>query len=59
MVDFCCGSNDFSLLMKEKLDKIGTRCSYKNYDLVQAKVNFTFIITNFSSLVTGPTNDTP
>ncbi|KAG5551023.1 hypothetical protein RHGRI_009452 [Rhododendron griersonianum] len=38
MVDFCCGSNDFSLLMKEKLDKIGTRCSYKNYDLVQAKI---------------------
>jgi len=42
MVDFCCGSNDFSLLMKEKLDKIGTRCSYKNYDLVQAKNNFNF-----------------
>ncbi|XP_058208752.1 protein ENHANCED DOWNY MILDEW 2-like [Rhododendron vialii] len=42
MVDFCCGSNDFSLLMKDKLDKMGTRCSYKNYDLVQAKNNFNF-----------------
>ena len=42
IVDFCCGSNDFSCLMKEKLDKVGKSCSFKNYDLIQAKVNLQF-----------------
>ncbi|KAI7994441.1 putative sucrose-phosphate synthase 1 [Camellia lanceoleosa] len=37
LVDFCCGANDFSFLMKKKLDETGTRCSYKNYDVLQAK----------------------
>ncbi|KAG6407491.1 hypothetical protein SASPL_130482 [Salvia splendens] len=37
LVDFCCGSNDFSFLMKEKLDEMGRVCSFKNYDILQAK----------------------
>lgn len=40
IVDFCCGSNDFSCLMKKKLDEVGKGCSYKNYDLFQPKVNY-------------------
>ncbi|XP_019079245.1 protein ENHANCED DOWNY MILDEW 2 isoform X5 [Vitis vinifera] len=40
IVDFCCGSNDFSCLMKEKLDKVGKSCSFKNYDLIQPKDSF-------------------
>lgn len=39
IVDFCCGSNDFSCLMKNKLDEMGKDCSYKNYDLFKPKVN--------------------
>ncbi|KAK9284748.1 hypothetical protein L1049_023925 [Liquidambar formosana] len=42
IVDFCCGSNDFSCLMKEKLDKMGKKCSFKNFDLFQAKNDFCF-----------------
>ncbi|KAL3849183.1 hypothetical protein ACJIZ3_011065 [Penstemon smallii] len=42
VVDFCCGSNDFSCLMKEKLDSIGRKCSFKNYDLIQPKNDFNF-----------------
>ncbi|XP_057466283.1 LOW QUALITY PROTEIN: protein ENHANCED DOWNY MILDEW 2-like [Actinidia eriantha] len=42
IVDFCCGSNDFSCLMKKKLDQTGIKCSYKNYDLLQAKNDFNF-----------------
>ncbi|CAA3017311.1 ENHANCED DOWNY MILDEW 2 [Olea europaea subsp. europaea] len=38
IVDFCCGSNDFSCLMKKKLDEMGKSCSYRNYDIVQTKV---------------------
>ncbi|KAL6859016.1 hypothetical protein ACP4OV_018018 [Aristida adscensionis] len=38
VVDFCCGSNDFSLLLKEKLEASGKSCFYKNYDLIQPKV---------------------
>lgn len=38
IVDFCCGANDFSCLMKVKLEETGKKCSYKNYDLFQAKV---------------------
>ncbi|CAK9163878.1 unnamed protein product [Ilex paraguariensis] len=42
IVDFCCGSNDFSCLMKEKLDEMGKNCTYKNYDVLQAKSDFNF-----------------
>ncbi|KAI3457754.1 hypothetical protein Pfo_014417 [Paulownia fortunei] len=42
IVDFCCGSNDFSCLMKEELDRMGRKCSFKNYDLIQPKNDFNF-----------------
>ncbi|KAM7279882.1 hypothetical protein ACFE04_007016 [Oxalis oulophora] len=42
IVDFCCGANDFSCLMKKKLDETGKNCSYKNYDILQAKNDFNF-----------------
>ncbi|KAK7267304.1 hypothetical protein RIF29_19973 [Crotalaria pallida] len=42
VLDFCCGSNDFSCLMKSKLEQMGKSCSFKNYDLFQAKNDFSF-----------------
>lgn len=38
IVDFSCGSNDFSFLMKEMLHKMGKRCSFRNYDLIAPKI---------------------
>ncbi|CAN8265759.1 unnamed protein product [Cochlearia groenlandica] len=42
VVDFCCGSNDFSCLMKEKLEETGKSCFFKNFDLIPPKNNFNF-----------------
>ncbi|KAK2987061.1 hypothetical protein RJ640_004787 [Escallonia rubra] len=42
VVDFCCGSNDFSCLMKKRLDEMGKKCSYKNFDIVYPKHDFNF-----------------
>ncbi|OAY68730.1 Protein ENHANCED DOWNY MILDEW 2 [Ananas comosus] len=42
IVDFCCGANDFSLIMQEKLDAARKRCNYKNYDVLQPKNDFNF-----------------
>ncbi|GMI86649.1 hypothetical protein HRI_002334200 [Hibiscus trionum] len=42
IVDFCCGSNDFSCLLKEKLEKVGKSCLFKSYDLFQSKVTLVF-----------------
>ncbi|CAM0912251.1 unnamed protein product [Alopecurus aequalis] len=42
VVDFCCGSNDFSTLLKEKLEASEKDCFYKNYDLIQPKNDFNF-----------------
>ncbi|XP_074310871.1 protein ENHANCED DOWNY MILDEW 2 [Silene latifolia] len=42
IVDFCCGANDFSRLMKEKLESTGKTCNYKNYDLFRPKDDFNF-----------------
>ncbi|XP_052177141.1 protein ENHANCED DOWNY MILDEW 2-like isoform X3 [Diospyros lotus] len=42
IVDFCCGANDFSWLMKKKLDDTGKTCSFKNYDILQPKNDFNF-----------------
>ncbi|WVZ64093.1 hypothetical protein U9M48_013662 [Paspalum notatum var. saurae] len=42
IVDFCCGANDFSWLMKEKLDKVQKKCNFKNYDLIQPQNRFCF-----------------
>lgn len=53
IVDFCCGSNDFSCLLKKKLDETGKSCSYKNYDIVQAKVNSIILICNMYFVLQG------
>ncbi|KMZ62941.1 DNA (cytosine-5-)-methyltransferase, partial [Zostera marina] len=37
IVDFCCGANDFSILMKEKLEATGKKCNYRNYDVMPPK----------------------
>ncbi|XP_058080241.1 protein ENHANCED DOWNY MILDEW 2-like isoform X2 [Magnolia sinica] len=42
IVDFCCGANDFSGLMRDKLAASGKKCSFKNYDIIQAKDDFCF-----------------
>ncbi|XP_055807143.1 protein ENHANCED DOWNY MILDEW 2-like isoform X3 [Solanum dulcamara] len=42
IVDFCCGSNDFSCLMKEELDRMGKTCQFRNFDLIQPKNDFNF-----------------
>ncbi|KAG9453169.1 hypothetical protein H6P81_006073 [Aristolochia fimbriata] len=42
IVDFCCGANDFSRLMKEKLDVAGKKCFFKNYDFIQPPNDFCF-----------------
>ncbi|KAK1348690.1 hypothetical protein POM88_054937 [Heracleum sosnowskyi] len=42
IVDFCCGANDFSCLMRERLHKMGKICSFKNYDLFTPKNDFNF-----------------
>ncbi|KAL8131689.1 hypothetical protein AgCh_007578 [Apium graveolens] len=50
IVDFGCGANDFSCLMKKKLDDIGKKCSYKNYDIIQPKNDFHFEKRNWMSV---------
>ncbi|XP_021811220.1 protein ENHANCED DOWNY MILDEW 2-like isoform X1 [Prunus avium] len=42
IVDFCCGANDFSIIMKKKLEETGKKCFYKNYDFIQPKNDFNF-----------------
>ncbi|KAJ7533072.1 hypothetical protein O6H91_13G031800 [Diphasiastrum complanatum] len=42
VVDFCCGSNDFSRLMVEKLTQCRKDCEYKNFDIIQPKHDFNF-----------------
>ncbi|KAM6581165.1 hypothetical protein CsatA_004939 [Cannabis sativa] len=42
IVDFCCGANDFSVLMRKKLDETGKKCSFKNYDIMLPKNDFCF-----------------
>ncbi|KAG6554173.1 hypothetical protein Mapa_004089 [Marchantia paleacea] len=42
VVDFCCGANDFSILLKEKLDSVGKTCEYKNFDIHSTKNPFNF-----------------
>ncbi|XP_048328713.2 protein ENHANCED DOWNY MILDEW 2 isoform X3 [Ziziphus jujuba] len=42
VVDFCCGANDFSILMRRKLEETGKKCLYKNYDFIQPKNDHNF-----------------
>lgn len=50
IVDFCCGANDFSILMKKKLEETGKKCFYKNYDLLPTKNDFNFEMRNWMSV---------
>ncbi|KAI3918211.1 hypothetical protein MKX01_041531 [Papaver californicum] len=42
IVDFCCGANNFSCLMKKKLEETGKKCNFKNFDLISPKNGFNF-----------------
>ncbi|KAL5548514.1 hypothetical protein UlMin_003745 [Ulmus minor] len=50
IVDFCCGSNDFSIFMKKKLEETGKKCLYKNYDRIQTKNDFNFEMRDWMSV---------
>ncbi|KAK7333425.1 hypothetical protein VNO80_30197 [Phaseolus coccineus] len=52
IVDFCCGANDFSILMKKKLEETGKRCSYKNFDLLPTKNDFNFEMRDWMTVQT-------
>lgn len=39
VVDMCCGSNDFSVMLKRRLGQAGKKeCKFRNYDIMQPKV---------------------
>ncbi|KAL8150975.1 hypothetical protein V2J09_020783, partial [Rumex salicifolius] len=42
IVDFSCGSNDFSCSMSKKLDNAGKNCFFKNFDIIHPKNDFNF-----------------
>ncbi|XP_074365523.1 uncharacterized protein LOC141706641 [Apium graveolens] len=50
VVDFCCGANDFSCLMRERLHEMGKICSFKNYDLLTPKNDFNFELKNWMTV---------
>ncbi|KAK7288464.1 hypothetical protein RIF29_01924 [Crotalaria pallida] len=50
IVDFCCGANDFSILMNKKLEETGKRCSYRNYDLLPTKNDFNFEMRDWTTV---------
>ncbi|KAG4923840.1 hypothetical protein JHK87_049380 [Glycine soja] len=52
IVDFCCGANDFSILMNKKLEETGKRCSYKNFDLLPTKNDFNFEMRDWMTIQT-------
>lgn len=39
IVNLRCGADDFSILLKKRLEETGKRCSYRNYDLLPTKVD--------------------
>ncbi|KAL5728261.1 hypothetical protein ACHQM5_001370 [Ranunculus cassubicifolius] len=42
IVDFCCGANDFSWLMKDKLEETKKSCHFRNFDIIHPKNDFCF-----------------
>ncbi|KAK7371963.1 hypothetical protein VNO80_05330 [Phaseolus coccineus] len=40
IVDLSCGANNFSILMKKRLEEAGKKCSYRKYDLLPTKNDF-------------------
>ncbi|OWM79770.1 hypothetical protein CDL15_Pgr023182 [Punica granatum] len=57
IVDFCCGANEFSCLLKEKLKIIGKSCSFKNYDLFPPQNTFCFEKRDWMSVETNELPD--
>ncbi|XP_021724536.1 protein ENHANCED DOWNY MILDEW 2-like isoform X2 [Chenopodium quinoa] len=53
IVDFCCGANEFSCLMKKKLDDVGKKCYFKNFDLFPSKNDFNFERRDWFSVQSG------
>jgi len=39
IVNLSCGADNFSILMKKRLQETGKRCSYRNYGLHPTKVD--------------------
>ncbi|KAL2316694.1 hypothetical protein Fmac_030570 [Flemingia macrophylla] len=50
IVDFCCGANDFSILMKKKLEETAKNCSYRNYDILPTKNDFSFAMRDWMTV---------
>ncbi|XP_027940747.1 protein ENHANCED DOWNY MILDEW 2-like isoform X2 [Vigna unguiculata] len=42
IVNLSCGADNFSILMKKRLQETGKRCSYRNYGLHPTKNDFSF-----------------
>uniref|UniRef100_A0A803LRH7 Uncharacterized protein n=1 Tax=Chenopodium quinoa TaxID=63459 RepID=A0A803LRH7_CHEQI len=53
IVDFCCGANEFSCLMKKKLVDVGKKCYFKNFDLFPSKNDFNFERRDWFSVQSG------
>lgn len=48
IVDFCCGANDFSVILAQKLNELGkTNCEYINFDLITARVRSAFVLLHY------------
>ncbi|CAN6472132.1 unnamed protein product [Victoria cruziana] len=50
IVDFCCGKNDFSSLLKDKLEEAGKKCYFKNYDIFRPTNDFAFELRDWMSV---------
>uniref|UniRef100_A0A0E0EKG5 Uncharacterized protein n=1 Tax=Oryza meridionalis TaxID=40149 RepID=A0A0E0EKG5_9ORYZ len=50
IVDLCFNMDNFSRLMKEKLEDVSKRCNFKNYDLFQHKNNLCFDESNWVTM---------
>jgi hypothetical protein len=50
IVDLCFNMDNFSRLMKEKLEDVSKGCNFKNYDLFQHKNNLCFDESNWVTM---------
>jgi hypothetical protein len=45
VADFCCGANDFSIAVRDKLVKAGKiNCEFKNFDILAPKVGVLIVV---------------
>lgn len=45
VADFCCGANDFSIEVRNKLLKAGkNNCEFKNFDILAPKVGVLIVV---------------